>query len=126
MRRRCPRAKPISFSAISGWRFRINTRGFATVAPEDGATAYGLVWRIDAADERSLDRYEGVADGFYSKRTIEVRIAGARPAEAFLYVANDDQPGVPRPEYMKAIIRAAESAPFPKSYLAELRKWIIQ
>jgi gamma-glutamylcyclotransferase (GGCT)/AIG2-like uncharacterized protein YtfP len=123
MLKRCPEAELISVATISGWRFRINTRGVATIVPEDESTVYGIVWRLSKGDEQNLDYYEGVGMGLYAKRTMEVRLADGRSLEAFLYLATDTQPGTARPGYMDAIVAAAISNNFPSSYVQELRAW---
>jgi hypothetical protein len=48
---------------LPGWRFVINRRGVATLLPEPGACAAGLVWHLTTACEAALDKYEGVAGG---------------------------------------------------------------
>lgn len=124
MRKRCPRAEPVSVGAIWGWRFRINTRGVATIVPEDQSVVYGVVWRLSKLDEQTLDRYEGVKKGLYAKRTMEVRLADGRRLKAFLYSAKDTQRGTARPGYMDAIVAAAIDNNLPSSYVQELRAWL--
>ncbi|GBC96761.1 hypothetical protein HRbin16_02570 [bacterium HR16] len=123
MRNRCPGAEQVSVGMIEGWRFRINTRGVATIVPDNGGTVYGIIWRISKDEEQVLDCYEGVKMGLYTKRTMEVRLIGVPSLEAFLYLATDTQPGTPRPGYMEAIVAAAISNDFPSSYVQELRTW---
>lgn len=123
MRKRCPGAELVSVGTISGWRFRINTRGVATIVPQDESTVYGIVWRLSKADEQTLDRYEGVGRGLYAKRTMEVRLGDGRRLKPFLYLAKDTQPGTARPGYMHGIVAAAISNGFPSSYVQELRTW---
>lgn len=63
MRKRCPEAELVSVGTISGWRFRINAHGVATIVPEDESTVWGVVWRLSKRDEQNLDYYEGVDMG---------------------------------------------------------------
>ena len=123
MRQRCPDVEFVSVGTISGWRFRINTRGVATIVPEDGSTVHGVVWRISKADEQTLDRYEGVSGGLYTKSTAEVRLGNGARLQAFLYLAQDHQAGTARPGYMEGIVAAALSNRFPSEYVEELRTW---
>jgi cation transport regulator ChaC len=123
MSKRCPEAEFVSVGTISGWRFQINTRGVATIIPESGSTVYGIVWCLSEADERSLDSYEGVRNGLYTKRTMEVRLSDGQSVKAFAYVAKDSQPGTARPGYMRIILSAARSNAFPSSYIQELQRW---
>lgn len=123
MRQRCPEADLVSIGTISRWRFRINTRGVATIVPEDESTVYGIIWRLSQVDEQNLDGYEGVEEGLYAKRTMEVRLGDGRRLKAFLYLAKDTEPGTARPGYMGGIVKAAISNNFPSSYVQELRTW---
>lgn len=125
MRQRCPHADFVSVGTISDWRFRINSRGVATIVPEDESAVHGIVWRISKADEQTLDRYEGVGIGIglYTKTTVEVRLRDGARFQAFLYLAQDHHPGPARPGYMDGIVAAALSNGFPSEYVEELRTW---
>lgn len=123
MRKRCPDAELVSVGTISSRRFRINTRGVATIVAEDESSVHGIVWRLSKADEQALDSYEGVRIGLYSKRSMEVRLDDRRRLKAFLYLAKDHQPGTARPGYMDGIVAAAINNGFPPSYVQELRTW---
>lgn len=84
MRERCPYSTPVGLGFLPGWRWIINTRGYANVVPdnEDGSAStptedtaipattaatkssfggvYGLLYLLPLQDEERLDRYEGV------------------------------------------------------------------
>ena len=81
MRERCPAAETGPVVALPGWRFIINRRGVATLRPCPGGQAWGLVWQLTRECEATLDRYEGVAAGHYTKAEIEV---GGSPALVYL------------------------------------------
>jgi gamma-glutamylcyclotransferase (GGCT)/AIG2-like uncharacterized protein YtfP len=83
MRRRCPDANCVGVGMIPGWKFRINTRGVATIVPDDESTVYGIVWSLSKADEQSLDRYEGVSLGLYSKAPTEARLKDGAASRHF-------------------------------------------
>lgn len=124
MQHRCPDAELLSVGTIQGWRFRINRRGVATVVREDGSDVYGIVWRLSHGDEQRLDNYEGVERGLYHKSTVNVQLRTGRKISAFLYLANDNEPGgVARSGYLRSIVTAASDHNFPTSYLEELRTW---
>jgi cation transport regulator ChaC len=120
---RCPDSVLASVGSLAGWKFRINTRGVATIVPQDGSTVYGVLWRLSPADEESLDRYEGVGMGLYSKKTMDVRLSDGSRVHALVYVAEDDHPGTPRPEYLEGIVSAALRIGLPAPYVEELRVW---
>jgi len=119
MAARCPAAAPLGVAALPGRRFLINRHGYATLVAAPAAEAYGLVWALDVEDERSLDRYEGVAQGEYRKETVIL----AEHGEALIYLATDATPGRPRPGYLEGILAAAIAADLPLAYRAELARW---
>ncbi len=115
----CRGARPLGTVALDGWRFRINRAGYATLIPEAGSTAHGIVWRIAGNHERRLDHYEEVGAGLYRKDEIEV--PGHGPA--LIYLATDERAGRPRPLYLDGVISAAKAAGLPAAYIAELARW---
>ena len=123
MYRRCACPELVGTATLPGWRFRINSRGVATVVPDDGSTVHGVLWIIDESDEETLDYYEGVSSGFYVKRTETVYREDGDAVEALLYVASDDGPGSPRPGYLERIVAAARRHGLPRHYIEELQGW---
>lgn len=140
MARRCPGAVLVGTARLDGHRFVIGSRGVATVVRESGSAVYGVLWALDAAGERALDEYEGVAEEWYARLTLAVAklrpVVAERPGgapgargrarlrvKALLYVACDESPGRPRPAYLERIIRSARAAGFPPDYVAGLRRW---
>lgn len=123
MQMRCPDAVRVSLGAVEGWRFTINSRSVATVVHEDASLVYGVLWHISDDDEQSLDGYEGVGPGLYSKTVAQVRTEDGKSSDALVYVAADDQPGHPRTGYLERIVTAALEAGCPSGYIEELRTW---
>jgi hypothetical protein len=119
MAKRCPAAQPLGVAALPGRRFLINRQGFATLVSAPAEQAYGLIWALNAADEHSLDRYEGFAEGDYRKETMIL----AKYGEALIYIAADATPGKPVPGYLEGILGAAVAAALPLAYQAELARW---
>jgi hypothetical protein len=120
MTHRCPAARPIGLARLDGWRFRIMTRGFATIVPDPAAHVLGVVWALTPTCEVALDRYEGVHRGLYAK--LELPIEGLA---TLVYIASDVEPGLPKPGYLEAIISAAAEREFAADYIAaELRAWL--
>ena len=103
MSERCPNSKFVGVAALDGWEFFINERGFANVQecpkftnPAATVTAttsngsaiaqfaldpsrpvvYGMLYRLDPADERRLDACEG-APFVYGKAMICMRYFSA-------------------------------------------------
>jgi hypothetical protein len=119
MAERCPAARPLGVASLPGWRFLINRLGFATLVPAPAERAHGLIWTLSAEDERTLDGYEGVADGDYRKEAVILPEHG----KALIYIAADATPGKPLPAYLDVILAAAAAADLPPAYQAELASW---
>ena len=117
---RCPDAVVIERACLRGHNFLINTHGVATVIPAEEASVHGILWNISARDEASLDRYEGVATGFYRKSAMPVQTEGGGQADALIYIAEDDQPGQPRIGYMEQVVESAQLHALGDQYLASL------
>jgi len=120
---RCCSAQKVSSATIRGWKFHINSRGVATVIPEEEGIVYGILWVLAEEDEQALDTYEGVQSGFYYKKEFEVQTDDGRSCAALVYVASDSQRGVPRDGYMAGIVEAAIENGFPSWYVEELQEW---
>ncbi|QYT00562.1 Gamma-glutamylcyclotransferase [Trichoderma simmonsii] len=90
MRQRCPYSTAVGLGKVTGWRWIINTRGYANIVRENEDTAtqeqeddsgkvdeqkgksrmeedteeesqvYGMLYLLPVEDEERLDRYEGV------------------------------------------------------------------
>jgi gamma-glutamylcyclotransferase len=54
-------------------RWIIIVRGYANVVPSENDHVFGFVYEINAKDEKTLDRYEGVPE-CYSKLTLPVEL----------------------------------------------------
>ena len=120
---RCPDAEWIAVGSVTGRKFHINSRGVATIVPLQDGTVYGVLWELSAADERALDRYEGVARNLYQKQEVAVLLKDGQRANALVYLAVDEELGSPRAGYLEAIVAAARSAGFPPEYVQELNAW---
>jgi gamma-glutamylcyclotransferase (GGCT)/AIG2-like uncharacterized protein YtfP len=120
---RCPDALCRGPAVLRGWRFCVNSRGVATVAPEAASEVWGIRWDVTSEDLASLDYYEGVTYGTYTRRVVTIRDEAGSRLEAIVYVAAVDDPGTPRTDYMDVVIGAAQAAELPGVYLAELESW---
>ena len=119
---RCPDAVVLSLASLAAHSFLINTRGVATVIPTPNQVVRGVLWETSPTDEASLDRYEGVASGFYRKGIARVRVNDGTDKDALIYLASDARPGQARPGYMERILVAAEHCHLPETYIATLRE----
>ncbi|MBX3734743.1 MAG: gamma-glutamylcyclotransferase [Verrucomicrobiae bacterium] len=123
MRLRCPRSCPVGVGALSGWRFRINAAGWATVVPESGAQVYGRLWELPVEDELALDVYEDLPGGLYSKDAVVLNASPVPGRPVMIYQATDSSPGRAAPWYLDPILEEAADCGFPEAYLEELRRW---
>jgi len=124
MATRCPNASAVGVACLKGYMFRINSRQFGTVIPNQTHQVYGLLWDIAPEDLLALDRYEDVKAALYEKANIVVELLSGRQVEALIYLATDQSIGLPRPRYMKDVVAAAKQWKLPQAYIQELALWL--
>lgn len=102
---RCPTARIYASGYINNWELLYRGRwndSHATIGRKKGSRVPVLVWEIEEADERRLDRYEGFPR-YYYKQNIMVDIHG-RKKKAMVYIMDQNRlPGYPSPYYVKII-----------------------
>lgn len=121
MKQRCPTAKPIAKSWLHDYQlvFRgSQTTAHATVIPAKGHDVPVVVWEISAADEKALDRYEGVAGGYYTKETFTLEVAGEMK-EALIYIMTPRGYGVPSNHYLSTIEQGYKDFNLDKNILLQ-------
>jgi len=124
MRQRCPQSEKIGRARLRGYRWIISTAGYANVVESKGHQVEGVLFELSPSDEKSLDRYEGVAAGAYRKNVLPVRQSG-RTVKALVYIAPEIQEGVPRKEYIKRINAGLADAKLSRAYIeGQVRKFI--
>ncbi|KAL0066418.1 hypothetical protein AAF712_006460 [Marasmius tenuissimus] len=85
MKRRCPESRFIGVAKLERWRWIISTRGYANVVPSQDDYVYGFIYELNAADESTLDRYEGVPAS-YTKHSIPAKLTkGVDGHEKYAY-----------------------------------------
>jgi gamma-glutamylcyclotransferase (GGCT)/AIG2-like uncharacterized protein YtfP len=126
MAERCPHSPRAGTGWLDGWRLTFGGEdmgwegALATVAEEQDARVFVVLYEISASDEEALDRWDGATLGYYSK--LRVRVA-ALDGEvlAWLYVLNNYEGGLPSARYLGIMADAAEAAGAPGDYVSELR-----
>jgi len=68
MAERCPSSIFKGKGILRGYRWQINARGVANVVKSANDWVEGLVFTINAKDQKALDRSEGVRRGFYERQ----------------------------------------------------------
>ncbi|KAI2614943.1 hypothetical protein GGR54DRAFT_615413 [Hypoxylon sp. NC1633] len=96
MSKRCPTSKPIGLALLPDWKWLINQRGYANIVPFKSSMSavtdipskkpdmhpeekkaighlgvYGVLYRLDPSDGKTLDRFEGVPWA-YQKQLLDV------------------------------------------------------
>lgn len=103
---RCPDAEVIESVQVEGYRLAFRGGGVATILPEEGSRVEGVLWRISADDERSLDRYEGYPR-LYGKEEIRVLLPNGRQISTMAYCMNYPyvaHPAMPSRGYLAGIL----------------------
>ena len=125
LRQRVPSARPLAVAVLDGHRLAFHKVGRdgsakcdAALAPQDDATLYGVVYRIDARHKPRLDDAEGLGSG-YQQKTVEVRHADGTRCSAFTYYATHIDPGLrPYPWYKEHVVRGARAQALPPAHIA--------
>src|SRR5919108_1507073 len=122
MRARCPDARALGPAMLGGWRFIINTDGYASIVPSPGGEVHGVLWRLSTRDLGALNAYEAIDSGLYLRRILPVQGEAGRQ-RALVFIAARNETGRPRPGYLAPIIEAARAWRLPADYVANLERW---
>ena len=115
MQRRCPDSRPVSRTVLSGYRLmfprpdRLWRGGVASIEPDASAYVEGVLYELSDTDIRSLDRYEGIAEGDYTRTHVSVAVSDGRLVQALTYIATPvtGGPFTPSPRYLGTIVEGA-------------------
>lgn len=91
MEDRCPGAVLLGKATLQDHELAFDTAGYLSVEEREGSHVQGALWTLSRANVASLDHYEGVASGCYSKRTMTVEREGdvvPESIDALVYVSN--------------------------------------
>jgi len=121
MRARCPGARALGTTTLSGWRFIIGLDGFASLARQPGGRVHGVLWRLSTRDVAAINAYESVQSGLYLCRRLPVRLKLSTPA--LVYIARRGGRGTPRPGYMDQVLEAARDWGLPQPYIRSIARW---
>lgn len=125
MRTRCPRAKALGRARLARHRFLLMGNGWASVRRDPRSEVHGILFDLALSDVGPLDRYEGVADGLYTKAVQPVFRDAGGPVRALVYFGADPSEGGRPPQgYMEGIVAAARAVSLPDAYLAALEAFV--
>ena len=102
---RCPGARPVAKSWLPDHRLvfqGLPQNAHANVIPEKGCAVPVVVWEITKKDEMSLDRYEGVKGGYYTKEYYTIDVDGKMEI-ALIYIMAPNPYGMPSAYYMNVL-----------------------
>lgn len=105
MAHRCPFAKPIGTATLHDYALVFQgtqSNAHANVIPAPGKEVPVAIWEITASDEKALDRYEGVAGGYYTKEYMTIKVNG-RKRQALIYIMTPHDYGLPNDYYLGII-----------------------
>ena len=98
---RCPTADRITTGYIKD--YELEFRGVATIVPKENSIVPVLIWELEPADEKSLDRYEGFPS-YYRKEMFDIEIGG-ETRTAMAYVMNRGAIDIPSDAYYNGIMK---------------------
>ena len=123
---RCPDHREIGAGNLTGWRWIITTRGYASIVKSESDYVLGTVYELSTDDLRNLHRFEGIAQGKYRTEMILVTVDG-RNLNCLVYIDPIIEEGQPKVEYVSRINNGILDAEFPDDYVARyLRPFIPQ
>ena len=132
MIRRCPESKFVGLGILRGWKWFINSRGYANVIQSPDDLVYGMVYEMSPSDEVSMDRWEVVPQD-YTKEMMEIELQSVVGGESSLvqglvYVDERLREGVAWEEYIHRLnmgIRDATAKGLPGWYVDKyMRRFI--
>lgn len=125
MARRCPDSSALGGAILRGYRLTFTfdserwAGGVGNVVADPDEHVWGVLWDLSIEDESSLDEYESVNEGIYTKTTVTVDHEG-RELEAMIYLATDTAYVGPSARYLHALIRGARAHQIPEYYVDRL------
>lgn len=120
MRARCPTARALGKFMLTS--AQLVFRGVADLEFVKGAQTPCGLYSLNEADERALDRYEGVSTGAYFKsEQITLNYAG-RKRKALIYLMNSDAIYPPSQEYVDRIRKGYKDFGLEEKYLEDAIK----
>ena len=112
---RCPDHELLGTGVLTGYRWIITSRGYASVVRSSLDVVLGMVYSISEADEKRLDNWEGVQGG-YRRASLPVQ-TGRGEMSCLLYIDPREQEGDPREEYVERIKNGIRDAGLPSLYV---------
>ncbi len=103
---------------VDGYALRIGRR--ATLVPDPGKRAYGVLMTLHADDVKALYSDESVAD--YIPVTVSVSLPDGKTQSAACYILPEGMLDGTNPEYANDLLNLATGLDFPDEYLLQIRE----
>ena len=124
MNSRCPGNTIVGHGILPGYRWIINTHGYATVMAAENEGVHGVVYTLTTMDEQGLDAYEEVSSGLYQKRDCKVMLAD-RDVNCLVYIDPVTSEGRPDAVYITRINYGLRDAKLPEVYVEQtIRRFV--
>ena len=124
MRSRCPGSEFVSVAHLRGWSYFINGNGYAGIEEQEDAMTHGCLWRLDEDHWKSLDHYEAVRAGYYSRvKMMVIKDPELIKQEAEVYLSNNRAYGIPGKSYQLGVIQGASELSLPNGHIEFLKSW---
>ena len=109
---RCPQAGVVGKAVLEGYELAFR-RGVLTILPKEGGRVEGLLWRVNAWDELTLDRYEGYPH-LYTKELLPVQTdSGPQTVVAYVMTAPYcEKAQSPTSTYLQTVLEGYRMAGF--------------
>ena len=131
MRERCPESDLSWFAAEArGWKLcfprqsKKRKGGVGSIAREDGASVWGVVFAVSERDLLRLDAYEGVSTKAYRRELIDVVDNQGRQSKVWTYFAAPSGQGdiPPHKDYIALYVKGATYFGLPPEYVESLKE----
>jgi hypothetical protein len=137
LQKRCPSARPLGNAMARGFSLSFSKRskdgsGKATLVETDvnEEAVYGVLFEVSQSEQTNLDKAEGRRKGYYRDDAfMVVRLTDGKQTTASVYLASPhecDASLVPYDWYHALIVGGAFQHGLPETYVAELRRTIVQ
>lgn len=121
MDERCHGSIYVGVAYLQDYKFALDSSGTASIVPNKGSIVEGALWLLNPADEKELDKYEGVniKPPCYIKQNVNIELNNEK-AEALVYISNRDALDKPiRKDYIQKVYTASIEIGLSKKYIQD-------
>ena len=129
---RAPSAKVVGTGVLNNYCLTFCKRsddgsGKCTIEYSESNKVYGVLFKIDIADEWKLDKKEGFPIGHYAKLFVQIEMCGPKCGKkewAQTYIAAPNyicRTLKPKKDYKKHVLKGAREHNLPQSYIERLK-----